>query len=164
MLNSDVKKTDDLQLVLEKSFDDRVSFLASRLTGEKLPFRTPYSAGNDKGVKGGGLDLCHTEEFVPISEVVQRYLRGEGMDLANEFAYDADELSDEDSALDVFDNDDPLDRQLDLEDYLADHPAVDDPSDSADVVNSVQATDDKQGSTSTSEEDGASLQNVDAEA
>lgn len=96
---------------------------ASKLTGEMLPFVTPYSAEPDKGVEISGEDTCHTEEYVPIQDVMRKYLRDGMPDLSDEYMYSEDELSFNDTPADAFDEDDPIERQIQLEEYADRHPA-----------------------------------------
>lgn len=111
----------------------------NKFTGEYMPFRTAYNSGNDKGVTCEGKDLCHTEEYVPIADVMRRYLRDGIPDISSEFAYGDDNLPDEDSAFDAFDNEDILDRQIDLEEYAAQHPE-NESSDSGAVKTAIETS------------------------
>lgn len=94
--------------------------LKNRFTGEILPFKTVSNVEPHPGVnKEPGEDLCRLEDFEPIGAVIARFMRS-GIDNSNEYVYD--HVNEEDLAqeriYDVFDNEDILDRQIDLEDYV----------------------------------------------
>lgn len=99
----------------------KVKLFPSVLTGEALPFKTPSSAGYDEGSKIEGEDKCRLEDFEPISACIARFLRNSSYNIAEEYAYDAEDLPDDldvERPLDSQDGDDVLERQVDLEDYL----------------------------------------------
>lgn len=125
---------------------------ASKLTGLKLPFITPYSADVDQGVENVGEDTCHVEEYVSIQDTMRKYLRDGMPDLSNEYAFADDEVDFDERPSDVFDNEDVLDQQMDLEDYLERHPAETLDSVSAAAGAASATANDKQATQGASEE------------
>ena len=98
----------------------------NRFTGEVLPFKTISNVIPDVGVNADpGEDLCRLEDFESIGDVCARFIRS-GVDNSSEFAYtDPDpEGLDKDSVSDLYDEnqDDLIETQFDLEDYLDSHP------------------------------------------
>lgn len=104
---------------------DRVN----KYTGEVLPWKTISNVDPDEGInKDPGEDLCRLEDFEPISEVINRYLRNSGI-IGNEYGTPDHEFADkalnEDVPSDFYDEncDDVIETQIDLEDYINSHPA-----------------------------------------
>lgn len=104
---------------------DRVN----KFTGEVLPWKTISNVEPDKGInEDPGEDLCRLEDFEPISDVINRYLRTSGI-VGNEYGIPdpdaADKALEEDLPSDLYDDncDDLMDTQIDLEDYVNSHPA-----------------------------------------
>lgn len=100
----------------------------NKFTGEVLPWKTVSNVEPDEGInKDPGEDLCRLEDFEPISDVINRYLRTSGV-VFNEYGIPdheaADKALDEDSPSDLYDDncDDLIDTQIDLDDYLNSHP------------------------------------------
>lgn len=93
--------------------------LKNRYTGEILPFKTITNVEPHPGVnKEPGEDLCRLEDFEPIGAVIARFLRTE-TDISKEYAFTnpTEESLDEERVYDVFDNEDILDRQIELEEF-----------------------------------------------
>ncbi len=101
----------------------------NKYTGEVLPWKTISNVDPDEGInKDPGEDLCRLEDFEPISEVINRYLRNSGI-IGNEYGTPdhelADKALDKDLPSDLYDEncDDVMETQMDLECYLDSHPA-----------------------------------------
>lgn len=135
---------------------------ASKLTGEMLPFLTPYSTGNSKGVENVGKDECYTDEYVSLQDTMRKYLRDGYRDLSDEFALD-DAGDFDDRPSDIFDEDDPIERQIALEEWQDRHPAETQESVSADVGTASDGANDKRETQGTNAES-ASSENGDVEA
>lgn len=99
----------------------------NKFTGELLPWKTISNVDPDEGInKDPGEDLCRLEDFESIGAVCARFMNS-GYDNSKEFAYvkPSEDGLDQDCVTDLYDDneDDLMNTQVDLEDYLNSHPA-----------------------------------------
>ena len=116
-----VKENNSIQLELEdaiakaKEFHPVTKFYVDGYTGEVNRYKTPDNYVPDEGVVNNLPDLCHTEEYVTVSQIYSRLKNMHALSVASsEFEFDegsvsADDLEEDTISDIVSEVDDPSD-------------------------------------------------------